>query len=307
MKNLIKSGIIAAAIILLFIIFNPMSCISANERGLRYTWGAAGDEVLEPGLNYKIPIAQRIKTWSIVPKTTETLIDTKGEGTNAAISKDNQIIGVKVATLWKYDISKLPSIARDWDNQRIESSLKDYTISVIKSEIGNYAIFDLAMNQDKISDGITEGLKLRVLRAELPIIIQSAIIINFDWSAEFDKQVNATMEAAQRVRQAEQQANITEQEMRKLTIEATATANAEVAKAEGELRAADLRRQARVAEGQGIAEYNRLIAQNMQVEIQLKQLEIQLERAKRWNGIEVPTYIPLNPAGGVVTLPAPGR
>jgi hypothetical protein len=122
------------------------------------------------------------------------------------------------------------------------------------------------------------------------------------------------MEAAQRVRQAEQQANIAEQENRRLAIEAEARAKAQIAKAEGDLKEAELNAQARIvranaerdakiAEGEGVRQYNQLIAQNLQTEIRIRELEIELERAKRWNGVEVPTYLPLNPAGGIVTLP----
>ncbi|MDR2370919.1 MAG: hypothetical protein LBD71_05525, partial [Treponema sp.] len=139
-------------------------------------------------------------------------------------------------------------------------------------------------------------------------------ISNFDWSPDFDKQINATMEAAQRVRQAEQQANIAEQENRRLAIEAEAKAKAQIAKAEGDLKEAELNAQARVvranaereakiAEGEGVRQYNQLIAQNLQTEIRLRELEIELERARNWNGVEVSTYLPLNPAGGVITLP----
>jgi hypothetical protein len=108
---------------------------------------------------------------------------------------------------------------------------------------------------------------------------------------------------------------VKEQENRRLAIEAEARAKAQIAKAEGDLKEAELNAQARIvranaerdakiAEGEGVRQYNQLIAQNLQTEIRIRELEIDLERAKRWNGVEVPTYLPLNPAGGVVTLPA---
>ena len=94
-----------------------------------------------------------------------------------------------------------------------------------------------------------------------------------------------------------------EQTSQKQRIEAEAEALAVAARAEGRKKAAELDADAKRAEGQGIADYNRLVAQNQGLEIQLRQLEIQLQRAKRWNGNEIPTYLPLNPARGIVTLP----
>jgi hypothetical protein len=58
------------------------------------------------------------------------------------------------------------------------------------------------------------------------------------------------------------------------------------------------------AEGQGISDYNRLIATKLSIEVQLRILEIELEKAKRWNGVEVSTYLPLTAPGSMVTLPA---
>ncbi|MDR0551601.1 MAG: hypothetical protein LBG72_06250, partial [Spirochaetaceae bacterium] len=87
-------------------------------------------------------------------------------------------------------------------------------------------------------------------------------------------------------------------------IESEAQAKALVAKAEGEFNAAKLRAEAEIEAARGQNEANRLLSQNFTVEVRLKELEIELEKAKRWDGRQVPTYIPLNPAGGVVTLPA---
>ena len=122
------------------------------------------------------------------------------------------------------------------------------------------------------------------------------------------------MEAAQRVRQAEQNANIAEQEQRRLAIEAEAQAKAQIARAEGNLRQAELDAQsvlvkaeadknAKIAEGEGIARYNQLMAQNLAIEIRLRELEIARIEAGKWNGKRVPDYVPLNLTGGLVTLP----
>jgi regulator of protease activity HflC (stomatin/prohibitin superfamily) len=214
---------------------------------------------------------------------------------------------------WQYDEDQIYTIATRYSEKSIENLLASEANSAIKTVIGTYTIFDLAANQSVIGDKVLQLIQSHI--KDIPIQITQLNISNFDWSPDFDKQINATMEAAQRVRQAEQQANIAEQENRRLAIEAEAKAKAQIAKAEGDLREAELNSQARIvranaerdakiAEGEGVRQYNQLIAQNLQTEIRLRELEIELERAKRWNGVEVPTYLPLNPAGGIVTLPA---
>jgi regulator of protease activity HflC (stomatin/prohibitin superfamily) len=309
-KKLIKSAVIAIVAIAIIVIFNPTSCVGATERGIRYAFNKPSEEVLLPGIHLHIPLAGNIKTWSIVPNKLAIDIPIDNAG---AISKDNQIIGVRLVVYWQYDEDNIYTIATKYSEKSIENLLASEANSAIKTVIGTYTIFDLAANQSIIGDKVYQLIQNHV--KDRPVQITQLNISNFDWSPDFDKQINATMEAAQRVRQAEQQANIAEQENRRLAIEAEAKAKAQIAKAEGDLREAELNSQARivranaerdakVAEGEGVRQYNQLIAQNLSTEIRIRELEIELERAKRWNGVEVPTYLPLNPAGGIVTLPA---
>jgi regulator of protease activity HflC (stomatin/prohibitin superfamily) len=309
-KKLIKSAVIAVIAVAILIIFNPVSCVGATERGIRYAFNKPSEEILMPGVHLRIPLVGSVKTWSIVPNKLSIDIPIDSAG---AISKDNQIIGVRLVVYWQYDEDNIYAIATRYSEKSIENLLASEANSAIKTVIGTYTIFDLAANQSVIGDKVYQLIQSHV--AGRPVKLTQLNISNFDWSPDFDKQINATMEAAQRVRQAEQQANIAEQENRRLAIEAEAKAKAQIAKAEGDLKEAELNAQARIvranaerdakiAEGEGVRQYNQLIAQNLQTEIRLRELEIELERAKRWNGVEVPTYLPLNPAGGVVTLPA---
>ena len=76
-----------------------------------------------------------------------------------------------------------------------------------------------------------------------------------------------------------------------------------IAKAEGELRVAELNAEAKKLDGDAIKYYNESIKSNIEVEIQLRNLEIEKTRVARWNGVYVPNNmygpIPVNTAGGV--------
>ena len=70
-----------------------------------------------------------------------------------------------------------------------------------------------------------------------------------------------------------------------------------IARAQGE-------RDAAIAVAEGRNRANSLIAQNLNVEIRLRELDIAATRASKLApGVEVPIYIPLNPGGGVATIP----
>ena len=288
----------------------PVSCVGASERGIRYLFGAAESLVLEPGIQLKVPIFGKIRTWSLEPQKLAIDISIGDDG---AISKDNQTIGIRMVAFWRYDADKLYTVATTYPGKSLENLIASQTNASTKTIIGRYTIFDLASMQAQIGDEILEIINSQL--RNYPVTLTQLNISNFDWSAEFDRQITATMEAAQRVRQAEQNANIAEQEQRRLAIEAEAQAKAKIATAEGDLRRAELDAQslmvkaeaeknAQIARGEGISQYNQLISQNLQIEIRLRELEIELEKAKRWDGRQVPTYIPLSPNGGIVTLPS---
>jgi regulator of protease activity HflC (stomatin/prohibitin superfamily) len=307
--KIVKTAIIAIVVIIAVIIIWPFSIVNANERGIRYAFGEAENTVLEPGVHIHAPLVGHIKTWKIIPNKLAIDIDI---GNSGAISKDNQIIGARLVVYWNYDPSRIYDAATKYDDKAIENLLASSANSSIKSVIGRYTIFDLAANQEIIGGAVQQLVKTQV--TSYPVEITQLNISNFDWSSEFDQQIQATMNAAQQVKQAEQKANIAEQENRRLSIEAEAQAKASIAQAEGRLRTAELdaqaakakaegERDANIARGEGVQRYNSLVAQNLSIEIRLKELEIERIRAERWNGKQVPDYIPLNPTGGLVTLP----
>ena len=135
------------------------------------------------------------------------------------------------------------------------------------------------------------------------IEVTQLTISNWDWSDDFDKNIKETMNRTQQVRQAEQDLKLAETNAQKQVAEAEAAKKAAEQTAEADLIKAQKAAEAKQVEADALAYYNAKVAQNQALEIRLKELEIQLERAKRWDGREVPEYVPLTAAGGVVTLP----
>ena len=96
-KKLIKPAAIAAIGIAIIIILNPAACVGATERGIRYVFNKPSEEILRPGIHLRVPLAGSVKTWSIVPNKLSIDIPIDSAG---AISKDNQIIGVRLVVYW---------------------------------------------------------------------------------------------------------------------------------------------------------------------------------------------------------------
>lgn len=297
----LKSAGVALVVIIIVVVCWPISCIGASGRGVRYTFGAAGDEVLQPGINFHIPLISQIRTWDIKPNTYDLIININERG---AVSSDNQIIGVEGKIVWNLDPSKIIVFVKQYggDIANLENIIRNSSYESLKATIGQYTIYDLPKSMTKIAEQSLAALMGKL--ENYPILVTQFNVTNFDWSPEFDQRINETMAATQKVKEMEQQAAIAEQKAKQQVIESEAQAKALVAKAEGEFNAAKLRAEAEIEAARGQNEANRLLSQNFTVEVRLKELEIELEKAKRWDGRQVPTYIPLNPAGGVVTLPA---
>lgn len=309
-KKIIKRSIIVVAAIIAILILNPFSTVGPSQRGIRTFLGKPENGVLSPGLQLKFPLLGSIKKYNLAPTKMSLDIDINNQG---AISKDNQIIGTRIVMYYKYDESKLYEVITKYPTtSSIENPLASLINSSVKTIIGKYSVFELAQNQDKIGSDLMASLKTNA--SQYPIEITQVNISNFDWSKDFDEQINKTMKAAQEVKEAEQKMLITEQVNKQKIIEQEADAKARIAKSEGDLRTAELAAQAQVAKAKGEKEAailqaegknraNALLAQNLTVEIRLKELEIEKIKAEKWDGRKVSTYLPINPAGGIVTLP----
>jgi len=299
MNKVSKSTIIALSVVSAAVILalNSVTIIGARERGIVHTWGKPAQEIKEPGLHGKMPFVQSVKKWAVVPEEYKVVIDIGEQG---AITSDNQVIGTTIRVFYAYDETRLYDAATKFNKKTIERAINALTVSATKAIIGTYTIFDVAVKQDTIVRQLESRLKTNV--GQYPINVTQVTLENFDWSENFDAQIRATMEAAQNVRKAEQEANIAEQQNRKLKIEAEAKASALVAEAEGKLKAAQLSAQAEIEIAKGKNEANRLLNQNLNVEIKIRELDIAKISAERWDGRKVPNVLPMTPAGTIVQL-----
>lgn len=290
----------ALAVLCALFLFGCFEIISPDERGVKVTLGEISTQDYGPGVQWKMPFVSHFETVSTQPITIDVVVDVGAKG---AISADNQTIGLEAKVAWTYDTSKVHTLVNKYPNRSTLADLvNNTTYEALKAEIGKYTIYELAKNAGKIATDAKAAAIAKV--KDYPVVITQVNLTNWDWDDAFDTRIKETMNAQQRVAQAKAEADRIEQEQRAKSITAEAQAKATVATAEGDLKAAELRAQAKRAEGQGIADYNRLIAQNLETELKFRQLEIDKIEAGRWDGRRVPNYLPITAAGTVVELPA---
>ncbi|MBR5866686.1 MAG: SPFH domain-containing protein [Spirochaetaceae bacterium] len=296
MRNESFVTFIVVAIILLVVIFSAFSIVGPTERGIKVTLGVADEEVLGPGLKIKAPFFQKIQKYDLTPIQYQSSFSSVSD---AAITLDKQSILVNFELFWRYDESKLYNVATRYKSkeslyQPISTSLK----GIIKDCVGKKSINEITANQSQLTNEVRERLVDEI--AYLPIIVDKFTITNIDWSEEYDRQIEETAKLSQQVEQAKQQALIVEAQAQKQVKEAQArleaeklNAEAEIAKAEGEAKAKKIRADADAYEAQKIAENQAAYSKQWQY-------EIDLEKAKRWNGKEVPDAAYIVPGSGAV-------
>lgn len=294
LKKWIITGIMAIFVIV--IIINSFSIVGPTERGVKVSLGVASEDVLNSGLKVKLPFVQKIEKYDLTPIQYKSAFKSVSD---AAVTSDKQSILVNFELFWKYDEAKLYTVATKYSSkealyQPISTSLK----GIIKNIVGKLSINEIIADQGGLTNQVKEALIQDT--AYLPIIIDKFTITNIDWSEEYDKQIEQTALLAQQVEQAKQQALIVEAQAQKQVKEAEAklqaeklNAEAEVAKAEGEASAKKIRADADAYEAQKIA-------QNQAAYSKQWQYEIDLERARHWNGKEVPDAAYIVPGTGAV-------
>jgi regulator of protease activity HflC (stomatin/prohibitin superfamily) len=300
-KNRRLVGSLLVLVVVLIFSVTSVTIIEPTERGVAVTLGTPGSEVLGPGMHFHAPMGiTRIKKVSVAPINKRM---TFSVGTDGAITRDMQTVGAMVEVFWKYDENRIVEAVSQYNKNIIEDAIIKSTIASVKEAVGNYTIYELVENQKIISPAIQELIVSKAVN--YPIVVTQLAVTNWDWSDNFDKQIQETMLRTQQVRQAEQDLKLTQTNAQKQVAEAEASKNAAILKAEAELETAKRNAEAKKVEADSIAYYNSKVSQNMTVQREQWQHDEQMAYYNKWNGILVPQYVPLTAAGGIVNIPAP--
>lgn len=298
-SKLVRLAVVAVILLAAFFILKPFKIVDSGYRGLKFTMGKLQNEVLNEGPRFKWPLFQKIEEISIRPIQLDHDIIVGPEG---AITKDNQNVGASMTLFYKYQPEKLAEMWRDVGEEKIRDIAEKAMRTYFKQAVGKYTIFDIAPIQEQIRIAVLNDLKTD-LSSKLPIDLIDLNIVNYDWPDTFEKSIEETMQKAQLVKQKQQDLLVAEQEAQKQVKQAEAAKTALITQAEGRKTAAALDAEAMALKGEGIKKYNASVAVNMDLELQLRKLEIEKIKAGRWNGLNVPNNmygpIPVNTIGGI--------
>lgn len=253
---LIKKGILIAVIVLfaLIVVFSAFTVVPAGSTGVVVTLGKVSETPLQEGLHLKIPLIQTVEI--ISNKIQKIEVDAP------AVSKDLQSISSSIAVNFRVGNKSsayiYKNIGRDYQSVVLLPAVQES----MKSVTAKYTAEELITERAQVGQEVQEALSNKV--SDYGVVIEKFNIVNFEFSAEFDKAIEAKQVAEQNLiktkTEQEQAIVIAEAEAKKKLIEAEAEAEAILKKAQAQ------------------AEANRKIAASLSEEM------IEYAKVEKWNG-----------------------
>lgn len=246
------AGIIA--VVLIGIVLMSFYTISAGERGVLMTFGKPSMDSVTEGLHFKFPIAQTVKKMEVRTRKIETDAD--------SASKDLQNVETTIALNYHLMPASVPrlyqEIGSDYQERIIDPAIQES----VKAVTARFTAEELITRRSEVRYEMQDELTIRLKKSYIDV--DDFNIVNFQFSEEFDK-----------------------------AIEAKVTAQQLKLKAEMDLERILVEKEQIIARGQAEAEALRLqkseitpdLVKLREIEVKSKALDVQLEAINKWDGI----------------------
>jgi prohibitin 2 len=160
----------------------PFSVVPAGYRGVLTTFGSPSAQVYNEGLNFRWPIAQRMRIQ-------------KGEGEGEAASKDLQTVHTRVALNYHIKPEAAITVFRDLGNEPADRIIVPSVHESVKAVTARFTAEDLISKRTEVRDQIVALLRDRLGRHG--IMVDEFSILNFNFSKTFNEAIEAKTTAEQ--------------------------------------------------------------------------------------------------------------
>lgn len=232
-----KFAIYPLLVPILVLVFESFTVVSAGHVGVQVTMGDVNLHALPAGVNFVNPIS-RIRDVEVRVKRADLKEAQAG-------TKDLQSVHTDIVIQYRMNPEKVPYIYKEFGLNVDEKILGPGVNEAFKAVTAHYNSEELITKRDEVSAKILEHVKAKV--APFDIEIQGISLVNFGFSAEYQKAIEAKVIATQQKQKAEQ-------DLERIKVEA----QSRIAQAEGEAKAIAI--QASAIQSQGGAQYVQLKA-----------------------------------------------
>ena len=214
------------------VLFSSFTVISAGHTGVIVTLGEVNPVTLAEGWHFVNPVSQ-------VKDVNVQLQRTQLAGANAS-TKDLQVVHTDIVVQYRLHADKVPHIYKEYGLNVDEKVLGPAINEAFKSITAKYTSEELVTKRQIVSDEIQTMLKAKV--APFDIDVSGISLVNFGFSAEYQKAIEQKVIATQQTAKAEQ-------DLARIKVEAASR----IAQADGEAKAIAI--QAAAIQSNGGANY----------------------------------------------------
>ena len=265
-------GAISVLVVLTFLL-GSFVIIGPGKRGVVTQFGKVSDQIMGEGLNFKMPIRDKVIKTSVQTQTVQ--FDNKSDKGDSSESssmfcatKDLQDVQIAVIVNYHVDASKVNKIYQQYGSTYQANIIEPIIREVVKSQSALYTAEELVTKRAEFSEKVSSILADKFTGKDA--VFERLNITNFQFSDSFSKAIEAKVTA-------EQNALAAKNKLEQVKFEA----NQRVAQANGEAEAIKI--QASAIQSQGGAEY------------------VKLQWIARWNG-SLPTTSLANTGGVILDL-----
>jgi regulator of protease activity HflC (stomatin/prohibitin superfamily) len=185
----------AVIVLLVVCIVNAIAIIQPGTVGVVVRLGKAQDNALDEGMHFIVPFISRVQEINVKIQ--------KAEVKTAAASKDLQMVNAAIVVNYRVDTAKAVTLYREIGLNYLPTVIEPAIHEAFKADTAKYTAEELITERSKVSQGIQESIRERLLM--LGVIITAVNITDFDFSSEFNKAIEAKVTEAQRVEKAKKE------------------------------------------------------------------------------------------------------
>ncbi|MEP0818466.1 MULTISPECIES: prohibitin family protein [unclassified Trichocoleus] len=177
------------------VLFRPFVIVNAGERGVVMHFGKVQNQVLDEGIHPVMPVLTSVKKMSVRVQ--------KDDINARAASKDLQDVTTEVAINWHIDPAQVNTVyQRIGNKEQIVSGIITPAVSeVVKAATAKKNVEEILTKRTELKGEIDDQLKKRL--ASYGLLVDDVSLVNFGFSPEFNKAIEAKQIAEQEAKQAE--------------------------------------------------------------------------------------------------------
>lgn len=224
-----RIGFVAAPLFFVAVlIFESITVVPAGMRGVQVTFGTVNPTPLDNGMHFVNPLSN-VKNINI--QLQRATMEAASAGT-----KDMQQVHTDIVINYRLNADKVAVIYKDFGVDLVSKVLSPSLNEAFKSVTGHYTSEELIIKRDEVSAGILEHVRSKL--SQFDISVDSVSLVNFGFSAEYQKAIEQKVIATQMKQKAEQ-------DLERIKVEA----QSRIAQAEGEAKAIQIQAQAIQSQG----------------------------------------------------------